>query len=266
MNPTDEPTPRTLALPGGPVAWWDVGEGVPLVFVHGLPGAARDVRWLLAPLAGRVRVIALDLPGFGGTPTQTAPDASPEGRAGFVLAVIDALGLDRPVIVGHSMGGLVAVAAVAQRPQGFRALGLLASPGLRPHPSFRRIPRRTLYALTHGPWAPRMFPILQAIFARAGFRNYPVSALVRTVECLHATSMEAHAARLRALTLPTLAAWCEDDPLIAPPILAELAAALPPGPRLVWPRGGHVPQKTHAADVAAGLLDLVARSAAPDAG
>ncbi len=44
--------------------------------------------------------------------------------------VIDALGLTYPVIVGHSMGGVVAAAAVPQRPEGIAALGLLSSLGL----------------------------------------------------------------------------------------------------------------------------------------
>jgi pimeloyl-ACP methyl ester carboxylesterase len=236
----------------------EAGHGVvPVICVHGLPGRAQDFRWLFAPLADRARIIAIDLPGFGGTPVETAPDASPEGRAAFVLDVIDALGLDRPVIVGHSMGGLVAVAAIAMRPDGFRALGLLSSPGLRPHASFKRIPKRFLHFSTHGALAPLMRPLVRRLFAFAGFRNYPDSALARTVACLRMTSIEAHAARLRTMTLPTLAAWCEDDKLIEPAILSELAASLPAGPRLVWPTGGHVPQKTHAAEVADGIAALL---------
>jgi pimeloyl-ACP methyl ester carboxylesterase len=256
MSVVDLPPARLVRLPTGSAAVLDVGEGPAVVCVHGLPGAARDFRWLFAPLASRARVIAVDLAGFGQTPVATAPDPSPEGRAAFVLEVIDALGLERPVLVGHSMGGLVAVAAVARRPDGFRGLGLLASPGLRPHAAFRRLPRRVLRVAMSGPWTPLLMPAARRLFAAAGFRNYPDSALTRTVACLCATSIEAHAARLCTLALPTLAAWCEDDALIEPAILGELAAALPPGPRLVWSRGGHVPQKTHAAEVAEGLAAL----------
>jgi pimeloyl-ACP methyl ester carboxylesterase len=229
------------------------------VCVHGLPGAARDFRWLAAPLAGRARLVSVDLPGFGQTPVHAQPDASPGGRAAFVLDLIDAMGLDRPVIVGHSMGALVAVAAVAARPRGFRGLGLLASPGLRPHHTYRRFPRRSLYLATHGPWAPWMMPLTRRLFASAGFRNYPDAALVRTIACLYHTSLPAHAQRVRALTLPTLAAWCDDDPIVEPDILRELADVAPPGPRLTWATGGHVPQKTHAAEVADGLATLLGR-------
>jgi pimeloyl-ACP methyl ester carboxylesterase len=234
-----------------------VGDGPPVVCVHGLPGSSRDFRWLIEPLAGRARLISVDLPGFGGTPTATGPDASPEGRAAFVLELIDALRLERPVIVGHSMGGVVAVAAVAQRPGGFRGLGLLSSPGLRPHAMYRRLPRRALHLASSGPWTPLLRPLVRRLFAAAGFRGYPDSALLRTLACLRHTSLEAHAERLRRLALPTFAAWCRDDGLIEPAILAELAEVAPPGPRLVWPTGGHVPQKTHAAEVAEALAGLV---------
>ena len=247
---------RVLALPGGPARIVDVGEGAPILCVHGLPGTADDFRWLAEPLAGRARLVAVDLPGFGGTPVASAPDPSPEGRAAFVLAVIDALGLPPPVIVGHSMGGLVAVAAVVQRPTAFRALALLASPGLQPHRLYRRLPRGLLDGAVNGPLGPLFLPLARWLFARAGFRGQPDGAIRRTLACLRATSLPAHAARVRALGLPTLTAWCDDDPIVDPPVLAGLDAALPPGPRLRWARGGHLPQRAHATSVAAALCAI----------
>jgi pimeloyl-ACP methyl ester carboxylesterase len=256
MSEAAEAAVQTVSLARGPAALLDVGQGPPVVCVHGLPGASRDFRWLFGPLAGRVRLIAIDLPGFGQTPIATAPDASPEGRAAFVLEVSDALGLDRPLLVGHSMGGVVVVAAAALRPTAIRGLGLLASPGLRPHATYRRLPRRALHLLLGGPWAPLLAPLTRRLFASAGFRGYPDAALLRTIACLRHTSLEAHAERLRRLCLPTLTAWCQDDPLIEPAILAELDQVVPPGPRLVWPTGGHVPQKRYAVEVAEAIVEL----------
>ncbi len=249
---------RVLALPGGPARVVDVGEGPPILCVHGLPGSATDFRWLAAPLAGRARLVAVDLPGFGGTPVATGPDPSPEGRAAFVLAVVDALDLPPAVIVGHSMGGLVAVAAVASRPTAFRALGLLASPGLRPHRLYRRLPRGLLDRAVNGPLGPVFLPFVRWMFTRAGFRGQPDGAIRRTLACLRATSLAAHGARVRGLELPTLTAWCADDPIVDPPVLAELDGALPPGPRLRWDAGAHLPQRAHAAEVAAALSALAA--------
>jgi len=254
--PSEAPA-RIVATSRGPASVVDEGDGPPVVLVHGLPGSVRDFRWLTPSLVTRARVVRVDLPGFGGTPIVSGPDPSPEGRAAFVHAVVDALGLERPVIVGHSMGGLVAVATVAARPGGFRGLGLVASPGLRPHAGFRRLPRRSLHLVTTGPWAPAFRPLVRRLFESAGFRGYPDAALARTVACLRATRFDAHAARVRSLSLPTLAAWCADDPLVDASLLAELADALPPGPRLRWATGGHNPQKTHAPALAEGILALL---------
>lgn len=261
MDQWNQAVVRTVSLRHGPASVVEGGapsgaDRPAVLCLHGLPGSAHDFRWLYKPLASRVRLIAVDLPGFGRTPVATAPDASPEGRAAFVLELVDALGLERPVLAGHSMGGVVAVAAVAYRPSGFRGLGLLACPGFQPHHSFRRLPRRWMHGALHGPWTPLIRPLARRLFALAGFRGYPDAALARTVDCLRYTSLEAHAARLRALQLPTLTAWCADDPLIEAEILAQLAAGVPDGPRLAWPTGGHVPQKTHAAELADALAEL----------
>lgn len=248
---------KTLNLSKGSTAYIESGSGPSVVCIHGIPGVARDFRWLFPPLEHRARMIAVDLPGFGETAVASGPDASPEGRAKFILEFIDALGLERPVLVGHSMGGLVAVAAVSLRPHGFRGLGLLSTPGLRPHAVFRRIPRRAMHVAMNGPWTPFFMPLARRLFSLSGFKGYPDSALVRTMACLKDTSFVDHAERIKSLNLPTLAAWCEDDPLIEPEILSELATALPKGPRLVWPTGGHVPQKTHAMEVATGISELL---------
>lgn len=248
-------TPTLLPLRGGDASIVDEGSGPPVVLVHGLPGSVRDFRWLTPHLvAAGLRAVRVDLPGFGGTPTGAGPDPSPEGRAAFVLDVIEALALPPVTLVGHSMGGLVATAAAEQRPHLLRGLALISSPGLRPHRPLRRFPARTLHAAVGHPARRRVFmPAVRRLFAAVGFERYPDDALVRTVAAVRATDLSAHAARVRRIRLPCFAAWCDDDPLVEADILRELAAALPPGPRVAWPDGGHNPQKTHAEALARAL-------------
>lgn len=253
--------PVLLPLASGPASLVDEGAGPAVVLVHGLPGSVRDFRWLAPHLVeAGLRVIRVDLPGFGGTPVQTLPDPSPEGRAAFVAQVIDALGLQRPLVVGHSMGGVVATAVAALRPLG--GLGLVSSPGLRVHRGMRQFPARPLAVLTGGPrrqtW---MMPLIRRLFERGGFKRYPDEALLRTIRCVAATDLGLHAERVRALGVPTLVAWCEDDPLIEADIFAELAASCPAGPRLRWAEGGHNPQKTFAAEIAGAVWGMVAGGA-----
>jgi len=250
-----DPPLHTVELATGPASYSDEGSGPPLVAVHGLPGSARDFRWLAPYVTAQVRLIRVELPGFGATPVDTEPDPSPVGRARFVLALLRALALERPVIVGHSMGGVVACAAVDREPGAFAGLALLSSPGLRKHTMLRRVPFGAMStALSRPRLGPALSPFVRRFFALGGFRRYPDSELYRTIDCVARTSIDEHAERIRRLTLPTLVAWCEDDSIIQPDIAAELAAACPDGPRLRFVVGGHNPQKTHAVEIGDALV------------
>jgi len=90
------------------VAYDDVGEGQPVVFVHGFPHHRKLWAPQVRALAGTARVIAPDLPGFGESdmPERFAIDAWADGLARF----LDALRIERAVIAGLSMGGYIALA------------------------------------------------------------------------------------------------------------------------------------------------------------
>lgn len=256
MPSPSDPEKRLIELTRGPASYTDEGQGPAVVAVHGLPGSARDFRWLAPPLAARLRFVRVELPGFGATPVRTEPDPSPAGRARFVLELVRRLELERPVLLGHSMGGLVAAAAVNQAPELFTGLALVSSPGLRPHAPFRRLPLTRVHGLLSTPLlGPALAPLLRAAFERGGFRGYPTSELYRTMACVARTSFDEHAQNVRALSLPTLVAWCDDDPLIERDIAAELAEVCPNGPRLHFSVGGHNPQKTHAEQLAEALVE-----------
>ncbi len=254
---------RYVTLPTGRAAYAEDGpaDAPTVLCIHGLPGSVRDFRWLAPQLADArlrhpLRVIRPDLPGFGDTPVETWPDPSPEGRAAFVLALSRALGLDRPLLLGHSMGGVVACAAVRQDPGAFLGLGLLASPGLRKHSPWRRLAPRPLHAVLSAPLVgAALMPVVRRGFAALGFVGFPDAALRRTIACFAATDVAVHASHVRALELPTLVSFCADDPLIEPAILDELAAACPTGPRLRYLLGGHCLQKAHAVGLGAAVRD-----------
>src|SRR4051794_29769780 len=89
------------------------GEGVPVVFLHGLTFDRRSWRPIVDRLGGRVLSIALDLPGHG---ESSGPGLGFERLAALVRARLDELGVERPVVVGHSMSGGLAMAYAAQHP------------------------------------------------------------------------------------------------------------------------------------------------------
>ncbi len=257
-TPSD-PEPRTLRIRGAPVTFTDEGDGPPLVALHGLPGSARDFRWLASALAGRLRFIRIDMPGFGGTDRGAATGLDLSDRADFVLDVLHDLGLSRVVLLGHSMGGPVAVATANRAPETIASVALLASPGLRPHRMLKRFPARSLATLLGiGPTRAVLKHPMRWAFRSVGFsRSLPFEELVLTTEAAAATSIREHAANVKALRQPTLVAWAEDDHLVEQEIFAELGRACPEGPRLVYLHGGHNIQKSHAGELARNLVPWV---------
>jgi pimeloyl-ACP methyl ester carboxylesterase len=97
---------RWASLSRATVNYVDIGEGQPLVFVHGLSGCWAN--WLenIPHFARTRRVIALDLPGFGCSPMPADP-ISIHGYAAIVDELLDGLGIERTAIVGNSMGGFI---------------------------------------------------------------------------------------------------------------------------------------------------------------
>ena len=108
------------------------GSGSPIVFLHGMGMTAATWNAVAEILAGRHTVLALDLPGHGDSP---CPEESAAFTRDAALADIDEVlaGLDSaPVLVGHSLGGYLALAHAATRPDASRGIVVLnTGPGFR---------------------------------------------------------------------------------------------------------------------------------------
>ena len=134
MNSGDTIAPRrrTVVLPGrgaGALSILDFGASdrpVDIVFLHANGFNALTYRMLLAPLAERFRILAIDQRGHGGTSLA----AEPSGRTDWIdlrddlLALLASLDLGAVVLAGHSMGGTVSLLAAAQAPERARRLVL----------------------------------------------------------------------------------------------------------------------------------------------
>ena len=101
----------------------DEGQGSPILFLHGNPTWSFLYRHLISSLRDRYRCVALDYPGFGLSDRPTGYGYTPGEQAGVVGEVVDQLGLDGMVIMGHDWGGPIGLAAACARPD--RVAGLL---------------------------------------------------------------------------------------------------------------------------------------------
>ena len=109
------------------------GSGSPLVLVHGIGSRWQCWEPVIDLLAEHHDVIAVDLPGFGETPLDTAVEAGPAGFALWVADLLKELGVSDPHVVGNSMGGGVALEmgrnGVASRVTAFSPIGFWRLPG-----------------------------------------------------------------------------------------------------------------------------------------
>jgi pimeloyl-ACP methyl ester carboxylesterase len=114
---------------GTDLAFEQHGDGVPVVFLHGLTFDRTTWRPIIDQLGAGVRSIAIDLPGHGATGGRAS--CSLDEVAARVRALVDGLGVERPVVVGHSMsGGIATVYAAAHPARG--AVIVDSSPDMRP--------------------------------------------------------------------------------------------------------------------------------------
>jgi pimeloyl-ACP methyl ester carboxylesterase len=115
---------------GRRIRWFERGEGEPVVLVHGLGGAATNWTLLAPGLAKRRRVLAPDLPGHGGS-APPPRDADLRTYARLLAGLLERQAAAPAVVVGHSMGGLVAMRLATSRPDLVRALVLFETAGIR---------------------------------------------------------------------------------------------------------------------------------------
>jgi 3-oxoadipate enol-lactonase len=123
---------------------WEGGEGLPVVLLHGLGGSAAN--WVeVAPLLlPHRRVLAIDLPGHGGSPALSSP-AGIDAFADAVAAAIDAAGYGAVLVAGHSFGGHVAARLAFRHPELVRAALLVCPSGIS---SRRRVAQNALAVTT----------------------------------------------------------------------------------------------------------------------
>ena len=95
---------------------------MPLVFLHGIGGAARGWRGQLAAFGDRYRVVAWDMPGYGGS--SPLPSASIATLADALQDFLDQLGAIKPVLVGHSIGGMIVQQWLVKHPNAASAVVL----------------------------------------------------------------------------------------------------------------------------------------------
>jgi 3-oxoadipate enol-lactonase len=264
----------TLDLDGRRLHYLDEGSGQPvLLLVHGFPLSARMWQPQIAAFSDRYRIVAPDLSGFGDSEVPPERGAyTIDGYADEVAAIVSALGLDRVVLGGVSMGGYVALAVARRYPQILAGLVLADTRAEADSDEARR--RRSeqqVFLSARKDVDPLVDGLLESLLSkRAPAREEAtdqVGGLMRAMDpngwigSLEAMKRRPDATPgLAGITVPTLVLVGEDDGLTPPAAAEALAGAIPHARLAVVPAAGHLsnlenPQAFNAAldDFLAGL-------------
>ena len=235
------------ALRAGDTTWsyYEGGQGPTLVLLHGL--AADKSVWL--PLAERLtahfHVVIPDLPGSGESSRDAGADYGIPAQARRLQAFIEALRLQRFVLVGHSTGGTIAGVYAAAHPQGVAALALFDAHGLKAgesdvdrairaggHPYLyddrAGFERALALAFRQPPDVPGR---IEDVFIERNRRNRDL--IRHTLSGLHAPGGDPPLQRvLGQLAVPVLGLWCHDDRVVDPSALDSLRNGLVQAPAI----------------------------------
>ncbi len=282
LNPSEART-RIAVVHGRSVSYVEAGEGPLLLLIHGMAGCAENWREVVQPLARTHTVIAPDLPGHG-VSEPGGGDYSLGALATGLRDLLLALGHDRATLVGHSLGGGIAMQFTYQFPEMVERLVLVSSGGLGPDVSVvlraAALPGAHLFisatagpgrkvgsAIGRGLGAIGLRPNADVAEVARGYASLEDperrAAFLATLRSVVGTSGQRVAAGDRlylAEALPILIVWGSRDPII-PVSHAEEAHQSIPGSRLeIFDDVGHLPQLEAPARFVAALEHFLAET------
>jgi len=252
------------------------GKGAPVILIHGMAASLHDWDELIPVLTGAgYSAHALDLLGHGQSPKPDARLYRIEWLYDHLSAWIDSLALVEPaVLVGHSLGGYLAMEAALRRPESVRSL-VLVDPFYRREQlpalmrfSYRR-PAVNMAVIERLPeWMLRIVidaASLSMGHSQGGMHALPEHVRLQTTLDYKRTApgvyhlpntIEDLTLRAEEIQQPTLLVWGKRDPTLKPASFTDLAARLP-DVRPAILAGGHVPHQAQAGEFNALVLEFL---------
>ena len=227
------------------------GSGTPLVLIHGYPLSGALFQYQQTALAGKFRVVTLDLPGFG---RSSAPKGfgSTALYAHYVLDLMNHLGIDTAIIGGHSMGGLITQEIYREAPQRFMGMILIDTIAMGASQIEQGEWAGYAFQATDGGVSSIINTITPQLLTGATRLNNPTTTT--GIEDIIAEGSVAGAqagaetlairpdytTQLAAIKVPVLVIEGRDDPVYAFPIAQALSQQVPHGTLALLPDAAHV--------------------------
>ena len=277
------PPPGSFVLAGGVrIHCVQAGEGPPLVYVHGAKGSTFDFTLSVGPrLAQQYATLAMDRPGSGYSGRPATGGNGPEAQAAVLRAAAARLGLERPLLVGHSYGAAVALAWALDAPDDVAAVVTLGGYTLplggppawvvglmRSRTLLRgmgalgrsRLGRPLVHSVTRRAFSPD--PVPPAYLEIAPKLALQPSALASDSEdqVVAEQGLAALRSRYPGLRVPLVIVVGAQDQAVPPAVSERLHALVPHSELVEVPGAGHMPQFS-APDVVVSAVDRAAELA-----
>ncbi|HEV8453717.1 MAG TPA: alpha/beta hydrolase [Gemmatimonadales bacterium] len=239
----------------------DVGQGGPVVLLHGYTQRIELMATLADSLSGAYRVIVLDERGFGKSTKSSDPRWYGRPMVEDVIGLLDRLSIRRAHVIGHSMGALLAANLALRYPDRVASVSLLAGPFFSDSVAFAAMSTPYVQALERGQGLTAFFSWLfpsipDSIVAGASTQLLAENDLGSLIGVLRAMGgLMVSAERAHSARVPALVAVGTADPLLPQ---SRAVAALWPGARLLV-----VPDAHHAAVLAHGAVVAAIREVLP---
>ncbi len=151
------------------LSYTDNGSGLPIVFLHGFCEDKSIWADFIKPLADFHRLICIDLPNFGQSPAM--PDATIERMSDAVVETLDHLGIEKCILVGHSLGGYVALAIAESYPYRLLGLALFHSTAYEDSPERKENRNKAIQNITQNGTEPFVKALIISLFSPAKKEN-----------------------------------------------------------------------------------------------
>lgn len=266
----------------GDIAFDVLGDGPPVVLVHGTPSRAAAWRDVASALSVDHRVYVYDLLGFGESERHVEQDVSVGVHGEALAELIATWRLNAPVVVGHDIGGATALRAHLVEGVAFSRLALIDAVVLRPWitPRTRRLQQQTsryarlpdadlatairehLDSATRRPLPTDLFDLLFGQWDGAEGQ----ALYLRNIGCLDEADTDPVEQRLATLAIPVLIVWGSEDAWLPVSTSHRIAAAIGSPPPTVIQDAGHLCMIDQPEALIAALRDFLGESpAAPHA-
>lgn len=279
-----EVTDRYVDVGGVKTRYREAGEGDPaILLIHGLGASLECWQKNMGPLAEEHRTIALDLVWFGKT-DKPAREITGGYFAEFLVGFMDAVGVKRSVLVGNSMGGMIAVKAAADYPERIAGLVLVNSAGfgpelawwlrLRSEVPIARLMRPTMfsyrYAIRQLVYDPSVVTDdLVSVFVEMSNQPGAQEAHRRVLKTgvdwrgLKRAALDEIIGSAHSIRVPTLIIWGQQDRVV-PVAHAQVARKSIPNARIhIFDRCGHAPMIEKADEFNSLVMEFAAAIPAP---